>query len=102
VFATPQTDANGNNYPIPRIRNITTTSFELSVCVDRGQPTCDTTALGENIGIVVVDTDLAPLVPGIDIGTRVTASNGSNTPITFNKTFGAIPSIFTTAQTSSQ
>ena len=42
VIATPSTDANGNNYPIPLIRNITTTSFEISLCVDNGSPSCAT------------------------------------------------------------
>ncbi len=34
VIASPQTDNNVNNYPIPTIRNVTTSGFEIAVCVD--------------------------------------------------------------------
>jgi cysteine-rich repeat protein len=42
VLATPQTDNNTNNYPIPVITNVTTGGFDISICVDAGDVTCAT------------------------------------------------------------
>lgn len=68
IIATPSTDNNGNNYPIPQVRNVTRTGFELKICVDAGQPQCDETANPENIDVMVFDRDVAATLSWIAVG----------------------------------
>jgi hypothetical protein len=102
VLATPQTQSNGENYPIPRVRNVTTAGFELSVCLDSALATCDPNPNPEDIAIFVVDMDKVAMVDGMDAGIMGTATNGANTALTYNKTFLNVPYIYTTSQTYSQ
>jgi cysteine-rich repeat protein len=102
VFATPNSQNNGDNYPIPRIRNVTTGSFDVSVCLDRGATTCDATAADEDLAIFVVDQDSASCSVGIQAWTIDATTNGANTAVSFGTSFTSNPYIFTTAQTSNQ
>lgn len=102
VLATPQTQNNWDNYPIPRIRNVTATWFDLSICLDTGSITCDPNPNAEDIGIFVVDVDAALCIDNIDIGTTIIDTDGTDTAFTFNDTFTNEPYVFTTPQTSSQ
>lgn len=102
ILATPNSQNNGDNYPIPRIRNVTTGSFDVSVCLDRGATTCDATANNEDLAIFVVDQDTVACSAGIQAGTVTAATNGANTSFSYGQTFVNTPYVFTTAQTSSQ
>ena len=102
VLITPVTDNNGNNYPIPQIRNVTTNSFELTVCVDEGDIFCSTMVNSEDVHYFVIDRDLVDQLSWIDAGVVSVASDGSDTSVVFNKTFANNPYVFTTSQTSNQ
>lgn len=104
MLATPVSEYDGNNYPIPRIRNITTTGFEMSVCVDTGQSTCSSTSSTHDIHYVLVDTKAAELYAWIDVGKVSANTNGSSTPFSFSSysAFTASPYVRTTPQTSRQ
>lgn len=98
VLATPSSQNNGDGYPIPRIRNITPQSFEISACVDKGDRNCDTNSVGENFNYFVWDLDQVDASSSIYAGIELVSSN-------FNKTFNfstintAQPSAFFSAQT---
>jgi hypothetical protein len=68
ILATPNSQSNNDNYPIPRIRNVTTTSFEISICLDDGNTTCGT-ASPEDVGLFIVDTDKASCAENFAVGT---------------------------------
>ena len=68
VLATPVSTNNGDNYPIPVLRNITTTSFEMKICVDTANALCNTTAAAEDIHYFVFDRDIAATLSWIDVG----------------------------------
>ncbi|MCF7834899.1 LamG domain-containing protein [Candidatus Gracilibacteria bacterium] len=102
VIATPQTDNNGNNYPIPTIRNVTITGFEIAVCVDSGDVTCASNPLSEEIAYFVFDVPQANALDWIEVGTSSVATNGSNTNISFTSNFSNTPVLRTTTQTYNQ
>lgn len=101
ILTAPNTQSNNDNYPIPRVRNVTTTSFEISVCLDDGNSTCGHPT-PEDIAVVVVDPDKVACSEYIDAGTQTVTTNGGNTPLTYNKTFANMPYIFASAQTNNQ
>lgn len=102
VLATPQTQSNGDNPPIPRVRNVTTTGFELSVCVDAGDTTCAPSLNDESVGIVLVDTEKASCAEHITYGTTSVTTDGVGTPFVFGQTFTNAPYVWVTPQTSNQ
>ena len=67
VLATPNSDNNTNNYPLPVITNISTTSFDIRSCVDAGDVSCDTSANNEDFAIFIIDTDKAACVDHIEV-----------------------------------
>jgi len=69
VLATPNTQNGNDSYPIPRIRNVTTTGFEISICLDDGNSTCGNPS-PEDIGIFVVDRDKASCAENFDTGIK--------------------------------
>ena len=102
VLATPVTDNNWNNYPIPTIRNITTTWFDVSVCVDKWAATCATWVNAETVDYFVFDIDEADNYSWIEVGTSSVATDWSNTNISFSNSFSNSPILWTTAQTYNQ
>ena len=88
VLATPVTDNNPGDSPIPMIRNVTTTGFEFAVCIDYGNPTCETSGVSsEDFHYFVVDVDLAANHNWIDAGfVNNVDVNGSDTAFSFNAT----------------
>lgn len=83
MLATPNTDNNGNNYPIPVISNITTTSVTISSCVDAGDPTCAAGASNEDFALLVVDGDKSACVDNIEAGATTISTDGADTAFTF-------------------
>lgn len=102
VIVTPSTDNNGNNYPIPRVHDVSTGGFVFSFCLDSGVEQCDVTASPESFDIVVFDKDVASTLSWIDVGEVSASVNGFSTPVSFDITFPSIPYVRTTPQTSSQ
>jgi len=102
VFATPSSQNNWDNYPIPRLRNISLTWFQISACVDAGSAICDAAAVAEDFSFFVVDEDASVCNSALQVWSISAASNGSNSAISFSGSFDNVPYIFTTPQTSSQ
>lgn len=63
---TPVTDTNTNNYSLPVITAITTSSVTISSCVDAGDPTCDTSLNDDDFALIVIDTDAATCTDHIE------------------------------------
>lgn len=115
VLATPVTTANcpgtcsgttagnGGMYPIPLVRNVSTTSFEISMCIDGGNTTCDTGASTETFHYFVFDIDDAANYDWIEVGTTSNVDvGGANTAQSYSTSFAATPYVWTQAQTYSQ
>ena len=102
VLATPRTTNNGDNYPIPVIRNVSRTGYEISICVDAGNTTCENTWIAEDVDIMIVDVDQVGTYSRIDAGVIATSTNGWLTNFAYNTSFSSSPYIFTTPQTANQ
>ena len=102
VLTTPITDNNGNNYPIPRLRNVSTTGFEISICVDAGAATCSATPSAENIGYFIWDVDKAATYNWIDVGTVSTKTDWTTTNITHAPALSGAPRTWLSSQTNAQ
>ncbi|MCA9402351.1 MAG: hypothetical protein KC897_01105 [Candidatus Omnitrophica bacterium] len=99
------TGGGGGMYPLPLVRNVTTTSFELAMCVDGGNATCDTDpgVSSETFHWFAFDVDTADDYDWIEVGTTSgVAVDGSGTAETFTTSFAATPDVWTQAQTYSQ
>lgn len=102
VFVTPVTENTTDTYPIPLVRNVTTGWFQITSCVEQGNSVCSTTANDEDFHYFVVDSwDVAGL-SWMDVDTISTATDGSDTSVSFNKTFANTPYVRTTPQTYNQ
>lgn len=102
IFATVTTNNNGNNTPVPAVRNVTVNWFEIAVCVDAGSINCSSNPAAESVDYFVVNMDLVDNYSWIDAGTTTLDTDGSNTRVNFNKTFSPKPSVWATPQTYSQ
>lgn len=120
IIATPVTAANceaagacagnstsggGGMYPIPIVRNVTTTNFEIAMCVDGGNTTCDTDPgiSSETFHWFAFDVDDAENYDWIEVGTTTNvAVDGSGTAETYSTSFTGTPDVWTQAQTYSQ
>ncbi len=120
VFVTPVTAANceavgacagnstgggGGMYPIPLIRNVSNTDFEIAMCVDGGNTTCDTDpgVSSETFHWFAFDVDDAANYDWIEVGRTTGVSvGGGNTAETYSTSFTATPDVWTQAQTYSQ
>ncbi|USN56145.1 MAG: hypothetical protein H6765_08280 [Candidatus Peribacteria bacterium] len=102
VLAAPQSDTNGNNYPIPVISNVTTNGFDIQICVDDGNTTCSSSPSAEDIAVFIIDADAASCTDYIEVGTSDIATDGTNTAFTLTKDFSNTPYVFTTPQSSNQ
>lgn len=102
VLVTPSTQNNWENYPIPRVRNVTTTYFELSSCVDKWEVTCDASSSSETFDFFVWDRDIIDSTPWISAGIKTVTTAWGNTLTSFGTTFSNIPYVFTTPQSSNQ
>jgi len=95
----------GGRYPIPVIRNVGTTSFDMAMCVDDGGETCaaDPGVESETFHWFAFDVDDVGSYSWIDAGTTSSVSvDGTATAETFNLTFSSTPAVWTQAQTYSQ
>jgi cysteine-rich repeat protein len=101
VIATPITNSQTNNYPIPVIRNVTKTGFQFAMCIDAGWKNClaQNTWTVESFHYFVANKDLATQYAWVDVKTGVVTTAGANTALSFNKTFANIPIIWTSSQT---
>lgn len=102
VIATPVTANNGDNYPIPVIRNVTNTGFEIAVCVDDGNDACAAAPSAEDIDFIVVNADLVANYSWIAAGTTTVDTDGSDTALSFGTTFANTPAVWASAQTYAQ
>ena len=102
VLATPSTDNNGDNYPIVQLQNITTTGFQLRICVDGWAATCDTGWSPEHVDYFIFDVDLVDSFAWIQVGTGSVEPDDQDTAFTFPIAFNNIPSVRIMSQTSSQ
>jgi hypothetical protein len=108
ILVTPATDNNSiaqgdGYYPIPLVRNVTTSGFDLSMCVDGGSETCTTSALAEELHWFAFDVDDDADYDWIEVGTSAgVATNGSDSAEAFSTSFANVPAIWTQAQTYSQ
>ena len=93
----------GGMYPIPIVRNVTTTSFDISMCVDGGSQSCATGVSSEDFHWFVFDVDTAANYDWIEVGTTPTVDvGGGNTNETYATSFSGTPDVWTQAQTYSQ
>jgi hypothetical protein len=108
ILATPVTSANnasigGGYYPIPLVRNVGTTGFDFSMCVDGGSTDCTTSAEAETFHWFAFDIDEAATFDWIEVGsTASVATTGADTAETFSTSFTNTPAVWTQAQTYSQ
>ncbi len=115
VIATPVTSANcagtcsgtgsgnGGMYPIPLVRNVTTSGFDISMCIDGGNTACTTGASAETFHYFVFDVDDAANYSWIEAGTTANVDvGGVDTAETYTTSFVATPHVWTQAQTYSQ
>lgn len=102
VVATVITDNNGDNAAFPAVRNVTTGGFEIAVCVDDGGSSCASSPSAEDIDYFVINLDVVDDYSRIDAGLITAPTDGSNTLVTFNTTFGTAPLVWSTPQTYSQ
>lgn len=94
---------NGGMYPIPLVRNVSLTGFEISMCVDGGSATCSTGMNTETFHWFAFDAEEAANYDWIEVGTTTdVATNGSDTNETYTTSFAATPHVWTQAQTYSQ
>jgi hypothetical protein len=115
IFSTPVTAANceanggctGNNTnggepPIPTVRNVTTTGFDISMCIDDGLTTCSTSKLAETVDWFAFEAGTTDDFSWIEVGTSTVSTNGSDTSITLKNAMVNTPAVWTQAQTYSQ
>lgn len=81
VIATPYKSGNMDRYSVPRIRNVTTEGFELSVCTDSAIAWCDPDSFADYVDIVVFDRKKASALSWIDVGSVSVPVDGS--PVSF-------------------
>ena len=102
VFVTPVTENTTDTYPIPLVRNITTWWFQITSCVEQGNSICSTTANDEDFHYFVVDPGDVVWLSWIDVDMVSTDTDGSDTTVSFNKTFVNAPYVRITPQTYNQ
>ncbi len=97
------TGGGGGMYPIPIVRNVTTTGFDISMCVDGGNTACSTGVSAETFHWFAFDVDDAANYDWIEVGTTTNVDvSGGNTSGTFTTSFATAPVVWTQAQTYSQ
>ena len=96
------TAGNGGMYPIPVVKDVSTTGFNFSMCVDGGDVACTTSASSETFDYFVFDVGAVSSLSWIDVGTLTVTTAGADTTLTYGKTFSNTPVIWTTPQTYSQ
>jgi len=106
VIATPATQngdvGDDDSSLILVIEELNTTHVTFNICQDNGETTCDTTVNEETIHYFVFDVD-ATYPSWIAVGVQSSvATDGSDTAITFGKTFSNTPYVFTQSQTNNQ
>lgn len=100
VVATPVTDNNGDDNSLaPVFHEINTTHMNISLCKDAGATTCASSSTLEDVHYMVFDKELTNGQSWIEVGDVSGSTDGSNTGVTFNKTFSNIPFVFGTPQT---
>lgn len=112
IIATPVTNVNcggscsgnsagqGGMYPIPIVKNVTTSGFDISMCVDGGSTACSTGMSAETFHWFAFDVDDAGNYNWIEAGTTANVNvSGGNTAETFSTSFAAAPVVWTQAQT---
>ncbi|HDK42536.1 MAG TPA: DUF2341 domain-containing protein, partial [Candidatus Pacearchaeota archaeon] len=94
---------NGGMYPIPLVKDVTITGFNLSMCIDGGSTTCTTGASSETFNYFVFDVDAVSSLSWIDVGTVTNvATDGTDTNFNFGHTFTNAPALFVSANTYNQ
>ncbi len=92
----------GGMYPIPLVKNVSASSFKISMCIDGGSSSCDTGVGAETFHYFVFDIDDTENYDWLEVGTTTVATNGSNTSETYTTSFSNTPHVWTQAQTYSQ
>lgn len=101
IIAIPSTDTDSdNNYLIPTIHSINSTSARVSLCEDAGNSDCSAIVETETLNYMVFDPIEANKLSWIDVGMKnLVNTNGGNNLINFGKVFSSAPYVFTQAQT---
>lgn len=95
----------GGMYPIALVRNVSTTGFDLAMCVDGGSETCDVDpgVSSETFHWFAFDSDDDDSYDWIEVGTTASVSvDGTATAETYSTSFASTPDVWTQAQTYSQ
>lgn len=102
VIPTPITVNDGENYPIPLIRDVSTTGFFISACVDKGNSLCGPSTQTHSFDYMVFDRDVAKLYSRIDVGVLSSSTLGLGDYFSLRSVFDVSPYVWTAAQTYSQ
>jgi len=104
VVAAPVTENSVNENYINRvITSVTTTGFDIRLCIDAGTSDCTPPEADETIHYFVFDVDEVNTYPWIAVGTQIgVTTNAADTAISFGKTFSNAPLVWVQSQTYNQ